>query len=86
MISNGRTYQEYDASAPAPFLELFAPVANGPITLFRITGASALLAIQLPRYPLGEGIQYVVFIRDAVASHPLEESVGRPLDRPRRLL
>jgi len=81
-ISNGSSYQDYQASAPAPFLELFAPVANNPITLFRITGASSLLARELPGYPLGEGVQYVVFIQDAAAAHPLEASMVLPWAHP----
>lgn len=42
------------------------------VTLFRIAGASSLLARELPSYPLGESAQYVVFIRNAAAAHPLE--------------
>lgn len=69
---NGRTYRNYQASAPNPFLEPFAALSSGPVTLFRITGASSLLARELPGYPLGEGVQYVVFIQGAAASRPLE--------------
>jgi hypothetical protein len=52
--------------------ELFAHVANGHVTLFQIARVSSLLTGQLPEYPLGEGVQYVAFIRDAPASRPLE--------------
>ena len=74
-VSNGKTYLDYDASAPAPFLEPFALLGRGSVTLFRIIGASSLLARELPSYPLGEGVQYVVFIGDAAAAHPLRELV-----------
>jgi Erythromycin esterase len=77
-VSSGETYRDYDASAPAPFLEPFAPLAMGSVTMFRIREASSLLARELPGYPLGEGVQYVVLIRDAEAAHPLGESMAPP--------
>ena len=80
-VSNGTGYQEYDASAPALFLDLFAPVAQGPLTLFRITGAASLFNEALPGYPLGDGAQYVVLIRDAGAAHSLEPGIAATSSR-----
>lgn len=46
-------------------------MSQGSVTLFRIVGASSLLDREFPGFPLGEGAQYVVFIRDAEAARPL---------------
>jgi len=66
----------YRGSGAAPE-NAFAAAATGPITLFRLDGR------KIPNFEGDAGaVQYVMFIRNAAPSHPLEEVATALADRP----
>jgi len=71
IVSDGQFYRTYVASAPALFRAPFVSPAGASVTLFRIEAARSLLKLAIPAYPLAEGVQYVVLIREARPAHPI---------------